>query len=131
SHARTRRPPLASATETAGGSVVLVSTFMLPFSQLNPAGTSLHRAVESPRQYRRHAQGVEVHRRSAAASSVRALWTAPTEMPTPAAITLIDSPRSRLERIAARLSSSITRGRPPTLPRLRAASSPFLVLRTM
>lgn len=53
----------------------------------------------------------------------------PTETFTPAAMVRMDSPRRRRSRIAARLSSSATGRRPPTLPCLRAVSRPFLVLR--
>jgi hypothetical protein len=48
-----------------------------------------------------------------------------------AAMVRMDSPRWRRARIAARLSSSTTGRRPPMRPRRRAASRPFLILRTM
>ena len=58
-------------------------------------------------------------------------YTAPTEPPAVAPVSRMDVRFSRRARMTVRLLSSITRGRPPSLPRFRAASSPFFDLRTI
>lgn len=115
-----------------GGCVVLVKR---PWcSHLAALGIlNLQRALSRPCEGRRPWTG----RHSAGASSVRRLRLvegvphAACRTPTAAAISRTDSPRSRRALIAASLSSSTTRGRPPTLPRRLAASSPSRVFRLM